>query len=123
MPSSEVKGKVKIKHKIWLERNGRVIFGHGRRALLRAIDECGSLNSAAKKLNMSYRAAWGRLKASEERLGIKLTEVDAVSGSMRMTDEARDLLRKFEELEKETEAFVEFAYQKLAFPPLQKRGR
>jgi len=98
-----------------------VIFGHGRRALLRAIDECGSLNSAAKRLNMSYRAAWGRLKASEERLGIKLTEVDASSGKMRMTDEAKDLLRKFEELEKETEAFVEFAYQKLAFPPLQKK--
>lgn len=121
MLSSGEKSKVQIKHKIWIERNGRVIFGHGRRALLRAIDECGSLNSAAKRLNMSYRAAWGRLKASEERLGIKLTEVDASSGKMRMTDEAKDLLRKFEELEKETETFVEFAYQKLVFPPLQKK--
>jgi molybdate transport system regulatory protein len=121
MLSSGGKGKVEIKHKIWIERNGRVIFGHGRSVLLRAIDECGSLNSAAKKLNMSYRAAWGRLKASEERLGMKLTEVDGTSGKMRMTDDARDLLRKFEELEKETEAFVGFAYQKLAFPPRQKK--
>jgi len=40
---------------------------------------------------------------------------------MRMTDRGKDLLRKFDELEKETEAFVEFAYQKLAFPPLQKK--
>jgi molybdate transport system regulatory protein len=55
MLSSGGKGKVKIKHKIWLERNGKVIFGQGRSILLRAIDECGSLNSAAKKLNMSYR--------------------------------------------------------------------
>jgi molybdate transport system regulatory protein len=121
MISQGEKGKMQIKHKIWIERNGRVIFGHGRRALLRAIDECGSLNSAAKRLNMSYRAAWGRLKASEERLGIKLTEVDASSGKMRMTDDAKDLLRKFEELEKETEAFVEFAYQKLAFPLRQEK--
>jgi molybdate transport system regulatory protein len=121
MLSSRGEGKVKIKHKIWLERNGKVIFGQGRSVLLRAIDECGSLNSAAKKLNMSYRAAWGRLKASEERLGMKLMEVDAGNGRMKMTDNAKELLRKFDELERETEAFVEFAYQKLAFQSRQKK--
>ena len=121
MVDSRVREQTKIKHKIWLERNGRVVFGEGRSALLRAIDECGSLNSAAKKLNMSYRAAWGRLKASEERLGMKLAEVDAASGRMKMTDDARELLHKFDELERETEAFVAFAYQKLSFP--LKKGR
>jgi molybdate transport system regulatory protein len=121
MASLRAEDKVKIKHKIWLERNGKVIFGQGRSILLRAIDECGSLNSAAKKLNMSYRAAWGRLKASEERLGIKLMEVDASNGRMKMTDDAKELLRKFDELERETEAFVEFAYQKLAFPVEKRR--
>jgi molybdate transport system regulatory protein len=121
MLSSRVRGKLQIKHKIWLERDGKVIFGQGRSVLLRAIDECGSLNSAAKKLNMSYRAAWGRLKASEERLGMKLMEVDAGNGRMKMTDNAKELLRKFDELERETEAFVEFAYQKLAFQSRQKK--
>lgn len=72
----EIRGgiKINIKHKIWLEKDGRVLFGHGRDKLLKAIEECQSLNAAAKKLNMSYRAAWGRLKASEDRMGCKLVE-------------------------------------------------
>lgn len=89
---------LELKHKIWLEANGRVVFGQGRRELLEAIEECKSLNAAAKKLNMSYRAAWGRLKASEERLGFKL--VDHVVGeAMHLTKEARTLLAEFKELE------------------------
>ena len=67
---------MQIKYKILLDRNGEVVFGKGREALLRAIDESESLYGAAKKLNMSYRAAWGRLKASEMRLGIKLVATD-----------------------------------------------
>jgi hypothetical protein len=69
---------VKIKHKIWLERDGKVVFGKGREELLKAIEECHSLNAAAKKLQMSYRAAWARLKASEDRAGIKLVESDGL---------------------------------------------
>ncbi|MBI4798570.1 MAG: LysR family transcriptional regulator, partial [Desulfarculus sp.] len=59
---------------MWLERDGRVLFGQGRQELLAAIVETGSLAGAAQKLGMSYRAAWGRLKASEERLGLALVE-------------------------------------------------
>ena len=56
---------MEIKYKIWIEKNGKVVFGKGRDNILKAIDEQRSLNAAAKKLEMSYRAAWGRLKASE----------------------------------------------------------
>jgi molybdate transport system regulatory protein len=34
----------------------------------------GSLSAAAKAMKMSYRAAWGRIRASEERLGVDLLE-------------------------------------------------
>ncbi len=91
---------LELKYKIWLEANGRVVFGQGRRELLEAIEQCKSLNAAAKKLNMSYRAAWGRLKASEERLGFKL--VDHVAGeAMHLTKEARTLLAEFKALEEQ----------------------
>lgn len=96
---------LEIKYKIWLEANSRVVFGQGRRELLEAIEECRSLNAAAKKLNMSYRAAWGRLRASEERLGIKL--VDHVAGeAMHLTKEARTLLAEFKELEEHLKVMV-----------------
>jgi hypothetical protein len=65
---------IELKFKVWLEKDNHVLFGHGRVELLKAIDECNSLNAAAKKLSMSYRAAWGRLQASERRLGCHLVE-------------------------------------------------
>ncbi|MDD5712361.1 MAG: LysR family transcriptional regulator [Smithellaceae bacterium] len=105
---------MKIKHKIWLERNDRVIFGQGRDELLKAIEECHSLNAAAKKLKMSYRAAWGRLRASEQRLGVKLVEVPCQGDGMRLTNEGRALLNFFERLEADTETFLSNASQRLA---------
>ena len=62
--------KVSVKSKVWLEdRQGRIIFGLGRMRILSAIEKCGSLNSAAKDLKMSYRAVWGKIKVTEEALG------------------------------------------------------
>lgn len=98
---------MKIRHKIWLERNGKTIFGKGREALLHAIEEHHSLYGAAKKLNMSYRAAWGRLKASEARLGVKLTCSDGQGKGMHLTPEARDLLEKYDKLEHDVETFLD----------------
>ncbi|MBS1234401.1 MAG: putative transcriptional regulator, ModE family, partial [Nitrospirae bacterium] len=63
---------MEIRSKVWLEIEGRPVFGRGRRFLLEAIDTCGSINQAAKEINISYRKAWGYIKAMEERLGIKL---------------------------------------------------
>ncbi|MEN6318957.1 MAG: LysR family transcriptional regulator [Syntrophaceae bacterium] len=98
---------MKIRHKVWLERNGKNIFGRGREELLHAIEEHHSLYGAAKKLNMSYRAAWGRLKASEARLGVKLTSSDGQGKGLHLTPEAKDLLEKYDKLEHDVEAFLD----------------
>jgi len=97
---------MKIRHKIWLERNEKTIFGKGREELLRSIDELHSLYAAAKKLNMSYRAAWGRLKASEARLGVKLTCSDGQGKGLHLTPEAKELLEKFDKLEHDVDLFL-----------------
>jgi molybdate transport system regulatory protein len=98
---------MKIRHKVWLERNGKTIFGKGREELLHAIEEHQSLYGAAKKLNMSYRAAWGRLKASEARLGVKLTCSDGQGKGLHLTPEAKDLLEKYDKLEHDVESFLD----------------
>lgn len=90
---------MEIKHKIWLEKNGKVVFGPGRDILFKAIDECHSLNAAAKKLGMSYRAAWGRVKASEERLEMKLVATEPGRTGMQLTEEAKILIRRFDQLD------------------------
>ncbi|MCK9392250.1 MAG: LysR family transcriptional regulator [Syntrophales bacterium] len=98
---------MEIKYKIWIEKDGKVIFGHGREELFQAIDECHSLNAAAKKLGMSYRAAWGRLRASEERLGVKLVESDTAKKGMTLTPAAKGLLDKFRRLEREADTYLQ----------------
>ena len=105
---------MEIKYKIWLEKDGKVVFGQGREELFQAIDECRSLNAAAKKLNMSYRAAWGRLKASEERLGVKLVESDTAKKGMTLTPAAKALLHKFRQLEKDADAYLRRTARELA---------
>lgn len=102
---------MEIKHKVWIEKDAKVIFGKGRDDILKAIDEQHSLNAAAKKLEMSYRAAWGRLKASEERMGMKLVDIGVHDKSMRLTDQARAIIERFEKLEKDVEQLLSAASQ------------
>ncbi|HBI47398.1 MAG TPA: molybdenum-binding protein [Smithella sp.] len=107
---------MEIKQKVWIEKNGNVIFGKGRDNILKAIDEQHSLNAAAKKLGMSYRAAWGRLKASEERMEMKLVEIGVKDKSMQLTQKARAIIDRFEKLEKDVENLLHTAdkdFQKL----------
>ncbi|HOQ72633.1 MAG: LysR family transcriptional regulator [Smithellaceae bacterium] len=113
---------MEIKYKVWIEKNGKVVFGKGRDDILKAIDEQRSLNAAAKKLEMSYRAAWGRLKASEERMGMKLVEIGVHDKSMQLTGQARSIIERFERLEKDVERLLHTAdqdFQKL----LQEEGK
>ncbi len=105
---------MEIKHKIWLEKDGKVLFGPGRDLLFKAIDECHSLNAAAKKLDMSYRAAWGRVKASEERLGMKLVTTDPGRTGMHLTEEAKKLISRFDQLDQEIASLLDKANRNLS---------
>ncbi len=104
---------MEIKYKLWLEKDGRVIFGPGRNELLHEIEENQSLNAAAKKMKMSYRAAWGRMKASEDRLGMKLVELTDNRQGMRLTGEGRKLKDTFLELEEKIDALLKEYESKL----------
>ena len=79
--------------------------------ILKAIEEQHSLNAAAKELGMSYRAAWGRLKASEERMEKKLVETSVKEKSLHLTAQARAIIERFEKLEKDVENILLTANQ------------
>ncbi|MCG6535162.1 MAG: molybdenum-binding protein [Syntrophales bacterium LBB04] len=97
---------MEIKHKIWLEEDVRVIFGKGRDELLRAIDECQSLNAEAKKVKISYRGAWARLIASDDRLHAKLVELHTQGRGMHLKAEAKALLVEYDALGKKVNADI-----------------
>ncbi|MCK9229620.1 MAG: LysR family transcriptional regulator [Syntrophales bacterium] len=97
---------MKIRYKIWIERDDKVLFGRGRDDILKALDEEKSLNAAAKKLGMSYRAAWGRLKASQERMGIELVRSGEGRKSLELMEQTRAIIDRFEKLEKDVETLL-----------------
>ncbi len=107
---------IKIKSKLWIEIDGKPVFGSGRRSLLEAIDKYGSLNSAARQVNISYRKAWGYIKAMEERFGFKLIERRTGGrngGGAALTEEAREFMRKYEALECGIRELVDERYRNI----------
>jgi molybdate transport system regulatory protein len=105
-----------IRSKIWIEVDGEPVFGRGRRFLLEAIDAHGSINRAAEEVGLSFRKAWGHIKAMEDRLGVKLVERQAGGkngGGALLTDDARVFLKKFEQLETGIQEFVDEKFRKL----------
>ncbi len=94
----KTKNKIRPRAKIWLEVDGEVVFGSGRLALFQAIEDTGSIRQAAEKIGMSYRAAWGKIKATEERLGIKLVarQAGGRNSGAELTSKGRELLRTYQ---------------------------
>ncbi len=89
---------MEVRSKIWIEVDGKSVFGDGRIHLLETVAEIGSINKAAKELNMSYRHAWSEIRLMEERLGIKLiiTQVGGRGGGCtKLTPEGKMFLIKY----------------------------
>lgn len=107
---------MEIKSKLWIEIGGEPVFGRGRRFLLQAIDTYGSINRAAKEINISYRKAWSYIKAMEERLGIKLVVRQAGGkngGGAILTEEAREFARNYELMEKGIRKIVDERFRRV----------
>lgn len=89
---------LQVRSKVWLEVDGAPLLGDGRERLLHLIDEYGSINEAARRMGLTYRRAWGYLRAMEEKLGIPLVVREKGGhggGSSVLTPEAVELLEKF----------------------------
>ena len=91
-----------MRSKVWIvDDSGSVVFGMGRVKILRAIQRKGSIHAAAKELGMSYRGVWGRIKATEERLGrpLLVRSIGGTSGGgSRLTPFAEALIEQFVEV-------------------------
>ena len=102
--------RLSVRSKVWLELDGEPVFSRGRAQLFRAIDRQGSINAAAREMGISYRRAWGYVKAMEARLGVPLVTTmqgGAHGGGASLTEAARELLAGYERLERGVEDEVD----------------
>ena len=94
--------RLKVKSKFWIEdEKGHPVIGGGRILILDKIGELGSIRAVADDLKMSYRAVWGKIRATEQRLGIQLIETSPGGGKnrgARLTPEAEQLIEMFNQL-------------------------
>ncbi|MEM0078199.1 MAG: NUDIX domain-containing protein, partial [Thermoplasmata archaeon] len=90
---------MKLRYRIWFEDDkGNYIFGEGTYYLLKNIEETKSLTNAVKKMSMSYRNGWGKIREVEERLGKKIVETRRGGkkvGETKLTDLGKSLMEEY----------------------------
>lgn len=106
--------KFKIKSRITLVSDEK-FFGRGVSELLRLIDKSSTMQEACKIMDMSYSKAWKIIKRVEKELGCKI--ITAKSGGIKggttvLTDEARDLINRFDSMEEDVAKYTDKAFKK-----------
>lgn len=84
-------------------------FGPGVATLLHLIDEHGSIQSAAKYMNMSYSKAWKIIKRAEEELGFQLLvskNGGVGGGSSELSEKGRDFLSDYDSFTAEVKDYT-----------------
>jgi molybdate transport system regulatory protein len=83
-----------------VDEHDNIILGKGRMEILENIEKTGSINQAAKMMNMSYKAVWSKIKATEKHLNTTIVHADRKEGS-RLSIQGKELLEKFRLLKRE----------------------
>jgi molybdate transport system regulatory protein len=101
---------VVVKGSIWIECNGERFFGPGPAELLERINKTGSINQAAKQMQMSYKKAWEIINMlntqAVQPLVVTQTGGSSGGGSV-ITDEAKVLVARYRELRKRFAVLLE----------------
>lgn len=89
---------METKAKVWITEDGKPVIGEGKVALLKAIDEEGSLRKACSKVGISYKHAWLVLNKMSERLGedVVVTTRGGKQQGTFLTDAGRKLIKEYD---------------------------
>ncbi|MGZ5220392.1 MAG: winged helix-turn-helix domain-containing protein [Chitinophagaceae bacterium] len=101
---------------IWIECNGERYFGPGPVELLERINQTGSINQAAKQMQMSYKKAWEIINMvnTEAARPLVVTQTGGSSGGGSIiTSEAKEIIAWHHSLRERFKAFLEKETEKL----------
>jgi len=86
------------KLKLWVEKDGVLVFSDYRAMLLDHIAKTGSIRGGAERMGLSYRRAWGKIKEIERNLGVRLVESEVggpSGGQTRLTADGERYLARY----------------------------
>jgi len=72
-------------------------MGPGRAQLLAYVASTGSISQAAKKMKISYKAAWEKIKSTQKHLNLRVVISDRKTGTT-LTREGKRLLCTFDRM-------------------------
>lgn len=96
--------------------NRKPFFGPGMVTLLREIDSLGSVREASEKTGISYSKAWSMIRDAEKEFGQTLVERQPggkFGGAASVSEEGKELLKKYEQLEQAVESYTAKKYQEI----------
>lgn len=84
---------------LWIEIDGQVALSGWRVKLLKTIAATGSINAAAREMDIPYHTTWQKIHEMEERLGVKLLETrigGVQGGGAQLSPAAKEYLEKMD---------------------------
>jgi molybdate transport system regulatory protein len=100
---------LEISGRLWLNREGHGYLGVGRIALLEHIGECGSITQAARRMGMSYKAAWNAVETmnnlADYPLVVRATGGRGGGGTL-LTDYGKQVIAGYRLMEAEHQRFL-----------------
>lgn len=84
--------------KLWVEKDGLLVFSDYRAELLDHIAKTGSISGGAERMALSYRRAWGKIREIEHNLGVRLVRSEAGGlggGRSKLTPAGEELLTRY----------------------------
>lgn len=107
---------LKLKYKLWIEKDGKKVFGDGPLDILHRVERSGSLRQAAAEINMSYSQAWNLIKSLEKRLEFNLLKRKVggkKGGGSEITEEAKEMMMKFEIFHEKADQNLDLLYKEV----------
>ncbi|MCE8020724.1 TOBE domain-containing protein [Halomonas sp. MCCC 1A11036] len=108
-PTDCSKAPLEIDGQLWFKRDGKAYLGGKRIELLEQIEVTGSINRAAKAVQLSYKGAWNAIEAmnnlSERPLVVRETG-GRHGGGTRLTEFGRQMVYTWRRMQAEYERFL-----------------
>lgn len=93
--------RIRVRSKVWIERDGAVLISAYRADLLEAVARTGSVAAAAAAMGLPYRTAWKKLREMEAAAGTPLLHSGSGGtggGQSRLTAAAQEMVAAFRRL-------------------------